>query len=124
MSENGWWGDASPTSPLDAPLPALIAMSLAIALTSRFGFIMMRGKFCHSCFEITACTVLAQLGHFTLKTRVWFQKRRASTPSPPSGCATALTCNVSLYFRYEAGILFFLITHYQCIQTLESSLCQ
>ena len=35
---------------------------------------MMQGKFCHSCFEITARTALAQFGHFTLKTRVWFQK--------------------------------------------------
>ena len=31
---------------------------------------MMRGNFCHSCFEVTARIALAQLGHFTLKTRV------------------------------------------------------
>ena len=70
MSENGWWGDASL---LDAPLPALIAMFLSTPPSSRFGFSMMRGKFCHGYCE-TACAALAQFGHFTLKTRVWFQK--------------------------------------------------
>ena len=65
------WGDASP---LDPPMPALITMSLTTAPTSRFGFSMMRGKFCQSCVEVTAWTALAQFGHFTLKSRVQFQK--------------------------------------------------
>ena len=60
------------------PLPSLITMSLTTTPTSRFGFSMMRGKFCHSCFEITARTALAQFGHFTLKTRV-----KVRPPQPP-----------------------------------------
>ena len=67
-------GDASPTFPLDPPLLALITMSLTTTPTSRFGFNMMWGKFCRSCFEITAYIALAQFGHFTLKTRVRFKK--------------------------------------------------
>ena len=47
----------------------MIIMSLTTTPTNRFGFSMMRGKFCHStCFEIIAHTALAQFGHFTLKT--------------------------------------------------------
>ena len=75
--------DASPTSLLDPPLPAWITMSLTTTPTSRFGFSMTWGKFCHNCFEITARTALAQFGHFTLKTKVWFEKGRVSTPQPP-----------------------------------------
>ena len=79
--------DASPTSLLDLPLPTRITMSLTTTPTSRFGSGMMRDKFCHSCFEITAHTVLAQFGHFTLKTNVRFQKggrgvQRSNPPSP------------------------------------------
>ena len=83
MFENGWWGDAS----LDPPLPKRITMSLTTTPTSQFCFSMMWGKFCHSCFEITASTALAQFGHFTLKTRVRFQKGGGGL-SP--GCATDL----------------------------------
>ena len=46
---------------------------------------MMWGKFCHSCFEITGRTALAQFGHFTLKTRVRFQKGGFRSPKPPLG---------------------------------------
>ena len=89
MFENGWWGDASPTSPtIDPPLPAPITTSLTTTTTSWFGFIMMWGKFCHICFEITARTAVAQFGHFTLKTRVRFQKEGFDPPNP-RGCATA-----------------------------------
>ena len=63
-----------PTSPLDPPLPTLITMSLTTSPPSRFGFSMMCGKFCYSCFEITARTALAQFRHFTLKRRFRFQK--------------------------------------------------
>ena len=80
MFENGWWEDASPTSLFDLPLPERITMSPTTTPTSRFGFSMMRGKFCHSYFEITARTALAQFGHFTLKTRVRFQKGRGVDP--------------------------------------------
>ena len=46
---------------------------------------MMRGKVCHSRFEITARTALAaQFGHFHLKTRIRFQKRGFD----PLECAT------------------------------------
>ena len=45
--------------PLDPLLPTLITMSLTTTPTSRFGFSMMRDKFCQSCFEITARTALA-----------------------------------------------------------------
>ena len=74
MFENGWWDDTSRTSPLDSPLPARITMSLTTTPSSRVSFSMTRGKLCHSCFEITARAALAQFGHFTLKTRVRFQK--------------------------------------------------
>ena len=80
-------GDAFPS--LDPPLPALITLSLTTTPTSRLGFSMMRGKFCHSCFEITARTALAQVGHFTFNTRVWFQKGKGRPSNPPPGCATA-----------------------------------
>ena len=62
-------GDASP--PLGSASAALISMFLTTTPTSRFGFSMMWGKFCHSCFEITARIALAQFGHFTLQARVW-----------------------------------------------------
>ena len=70
--------------PLDPPLLALITMFLTTTPTNRFGFTMLRGKFCHSCFAITALTAFAQFGHFTLKTRVRFQTGDVSTPEPPS----------------------------------------
>ena len=76
MFKNGWWGDASPTSPLDPPLPAPITMSLTTTPTSQFGFSMMWGKFCHSCFETTARTALA----------VWtlhFKHKVSTTQIPP-----------------------------------------
>ena len=76
-------GDASPL-PLDPFLPAPITMYLTTTSTSRFGFNIMWGKFCHSCFEITACTALAQFRHFTLKTRIRFQKGNFN-PLPPLG---------------------------------------
>ena len=47
-----------------------------------FCFSMMRGKFCHSCFEITARTVLALFGHITLKTKVRFQKEGGGVRLP------------------------------------------
>ena len=84
MFENDWWG-MHPPHPPDAPLPALIfiTMSLTSTPTSRFGFSMMRGEFYHSCFEIITRTALAQFGHFTLKTRVWFQKGEVRPPNLP-----------------------------------------
>ena len=69
--------------PLNPPLPAPKAMSITTTPTSRFGISMMWGKFCHSCFEITARTALAQFGHFTLKTRVRFQKGGGGDPPNP-----------------------------------------
>ena len=80
MFENGWWGGCIPTSLLDLPMPARITMSLTTMPTSRFGFSMMWGKFCHSCFEITPRTALE---HFTLKTSVRFQKGGGRPPNPP-----------------------------------------
>ena len=77
--ENGWWGDAFL---LDPPMPALITMSLTTTPASRFGFSMMRDKFCHSCFKITARTALAQFKHFTLKTGVRFRKGGFDPPNP------------------------------------------
>ena len=59
---------------LDPLLLALITLSLTFASTSRIGFSMMWGKFCHSCFEITAQTALALFGHFTLKNKGLFSK--------------------------------------------------
>ena len=55
---------------LDPPLPTRIIMSLSTTSTSRFGFSMICGKFCHSCVEITARTAFAQCGHFTSKQKV------------------------------------------------------
>ena len=78
-------GGMHPLHPLlDPPLPALVTMSLTgtTTATSRFGFSIMWGKFCHSCVEITARTAHAQFGHFTLKTRVRFQKG-VLTPNRP-----------------------------------------
>ena len=75
--------DASPTFPLDPPLPARITMSLTTTPTSRFRFSMICGKFCHSCVEITARTALAQFGHFTLKTKVRLEKGGFRPPNPP-----------------------------------------
>ena len=85
MFEMAGGGDAFPTSPLDLPLPAQITMSLTTTPSSRFGFSMMWGKFCHSCFEITARTALAQFGHFTSKTRLWFQNGGFNPPTPLLG---------------------------------------
>ena len=53
---------------------------------------MMRGKFCHSYFEITARTALAQFGHFrpTLKTRVRFRKGEFRPPKPSLGVPLCL----------------------------------
>ena len=68
-----------------SPLPALITTSFTTALTSQSGFCIMRGKFCHSYFEITPRTGLAQFGHFTLRTlQIRFQMEGASTPQTPS----------------------------------------
>ena len=78
--------DIFPRSLLDLPLPARIIMSLNTTPTSRFGFRMMRGKFCHSCFEITPRTAL---GHFTLKTSVRFQKGGVD-PRTPLGAPLVL----------------------------------
>ena len=75
--------DASPSHPLDPPLPSLITMFLTTTPTSRFGFSMMWGKFCQSFFEIRARTALAQFAHFTLKARVRFQMREGRPPKPP-----------------------------------------
>ena len=41
MFQNDWWGDASPTLPLDSPLPALITMSFTTSPTNWLGFSMM-----------------------------------------------------------------------------------
>ena len=79
MFQNGWWGNAPS---LDPPMPALITMPLTTTPTSRFGFSMMRGKFCQSCFEVTVRTTLAQFGHFTLKTRIRFQRGGFDPPNP------------------------------------------
>ena len=52
------------------PPVALITMSLTTTPNSRFGFSMMRGKFCHSCFERTAgiyCTCTVWTLHFKNK---------------------------------------------------------
>ena len=79
--------------------------------TSRFGFSIMCGKFCHSCFEITACSALAQFGHFAFRTRVPFQKKGVLTPQTSPGCATdkSFTAPGSLglqvYAAKEAGYL-------------------
>ena len=43
----------------------------------------------HNCFEITPRTALALFEHFTLKTRVRFQKAGVRPPPPP-GCATGM----------------------------------
>ena len=84
MFENDWWGDASPHFSLDPPLLAQITMTFTTTPTTRFGFSVRWGKFCQNCFEITARTALAQFGHFTVKTRVWFQKGGgSSTPQTP-----------------------------------------
>ena len=72
-----------PQPPLDLLLRALITLSLTTTPTSQFGFSMMRDKFGHSCFEIAARTALAQFGHFTLNTRVRFQKGGGRPLNPP-----------------------------------------
>ena len=90
--ENAWLRGASP---LDPPMPALMTVSLTTTPTSRFGFSMVQGKFCLSCFEITARTALAQFGHLTLKTRVRFQKE-GLTPKPPLGAFKILLVGQAL----------------------------
>ena len=90
-------GNAFLTFSLDSPLPALIAMSLTATPTSRFGFSIMRDKFYYSCFEITSRTALAQFRHFTLKTRVRFQKGGGgSTPQTHSLGAPLISIPVGL----------------------------
>ena len=100
MFENGWCGaDAS-------PLPALITMALTTSPTSRFGFSMIRGKFCHRCFERTAgiycfCTVWT----FYFKNKGLVFKGVGFDPlTPPPACATddddyyAICCLILAYF--------------------------
>ena len=55
----GGGGGGGSASRLDPPMPAPITMSLITTPTRRFGFSMMRGKFCQRCFELTARTALA-----------------------------------------------------------------
>ena len=100
MFENDWSEGCIPTSLLDAPLPAPITMSLITMATNRFGFSMMWGKFCHSCFETTARTALAQFGHLTLKTRVRFQKGWGVRPPNPPGGTTAYRINSDVVNHY------------------------
>ena len=78
MLENGWWGGMHPHILSGSALPALITMPLTTTPTSRFRFSMIRGKWC---FEITARSAFAQFGHFTLKTRIRFQKGGKGRPS-------------------------------------------
>ena len=87
MFPNGWWGDASPT-------PSRFAFGRTdnnvfyhysyqpVWLQYDVRQILLKA---HSCFEISARTALAQFGHFTLKTRVRFQRGGGFDP----GCATA-----------------------------------
>ena len=91
---------------LDPPMLTLISMSLTSTPTSRFCFSMMQGKFCQSCFEVTAGTTLVQFGHFTLKTRVRFQ-RRGFDPQTPDECATGATKGrprTSCLINYETDL--------------------
>ena len=60
-------------------LPAWIIMSLTTIPTSRFGFSMICGKFCHSCVRITARAALAQLEHFTLKQKFGLKRGGVTT---------------------------------------------
>ena len=78
MLKNGWWGDASPLDPL---MLALITMSLTTIIHQPADLVSVRCRANwqilstgQSCFEVSAHTALSQFGHFTLKTRVWFQK--------------------------------------------------
>ena len=72
-------GDTSPASS-----PARTGNNVShYTPASRFGFSMMWNKFCHSCFEITLRTALAQFEHFTLKARVRFQKGGRPPKLPP-----------------------------------------
>ena len=82
-------GDALPTPPGSAPACTDNNVSYHYP-TSRFGFSMIWGKFCQSCFEITARTTLAQFGHFTLKSRVWFQKGGLTPKPQPLGAPLSL----------------------------------
>ena len=83
-----------PHIPLDSSLLVLITMSLTTMPTSRFFFSMMWGKFCHSCFEITARTALAQFVHFTLKTMVRFQRWGFDPPPPLSAPLAKRDCAI------------------------------
>ena len=94
----GGGGGMHPHVTPGSALLALTTMSLTTTPTSRFGFSMMRGKFCHRCFETTAPTALARFGHFTLKTRVRFQKG-GSDPQTPSWLRHCLLLIVFLAIR-------------------------
>ena len=78
--------DASLLVPL---LPARIIMSLTTIPTSRFGFSMICGKFCHSYVKITARTALVQFEHFTLKLKFGLKRGDFDPPNNLLGCATA-----------------------------------
>ena len=66
----------------------------------------MWGKFCQSSFEITARTVLAQFGHFTLQTRVRFQKGGGGRPPTPPLGAPLVEC-VHIYITDKLFIRLF-----------------
>ena len=85
-------------SPLDPPMPALVTIYLTTTPTSQFGFSMMRGKFCQSCFEVTARTALAQFGHFTLKNKGSVSRGGGGglTPQPPLGALLlGILCSIT-----------------------------
>ena len=106
MFENGWCVGVHP--PWIRPCPhALITMSLTTTLTNRFGFRMMPGKFCQSCFEIAVRTALAEFGHFTLQFKIkgLVSKGGGRPPNPP-GCVTGVACRT----RILACIMFFVIS--------------
>ena len=78
-----------PHPPLGPPLPAVITMSLATTPASRFGFNMMQGKFCRSCFKITARTASTVWTlHFKNKNSVSKGREFRLPQLPPPWCAT------------------------------------
>ena len=91
--------NASPTSLLDPPLPARITMSFTTTPTSRFGFSMMCGKFCHSCFECRYCTCTVWTLHLKNKSSIW--KGGVSTPDPLLGAPLVLTSTSMM--RWNVG---------------------
>ena len=116
MFENGWWEGCIPTSLLDPPLPAWITMSLTTTPTSRFGFSMICSKFCHSCVEMTARTAFAQFEHFTLKTKVRFEKGGGFDPQTPPGGATVTNkrkCNIVQKIKGYSRYKFFSVRSYE-----------